>query len=310
MNRLPSTRRLVCIAIGLSSLVMPEPAGATPKRSPASGASPAAAKAGPSKDECIDAYTRAQDTRRDGKLLASREALLLCVNESCPKLVRTDCVKRLEELTPALPSVVFEAKDGSGRDLEEVTVTMDGQPLAERLDGHPIEVDPGPHTFVFQTKDLPEVRLSLIIHESERSRREPIVIGSPPPPAPAPLPASPPPVEPAPPPRLSSQKIAALAVAGVGVAALGVGSVFGLIANGKKSDAKAACPDRCTDQSGVDKWNSARSAGNVSTVAFIVGAAALGTGAVLWFTAKPESASAPGLALGTSFGSLQLRGTW
>lgn len=33
-----------------------------------------------------------------------------------------------------MPSLVFEAKDRAGNDLGAVRVTMDGQPLAEKLD--------------------------------------------------------------------------------------------------------------------------------------------------------------------------------
>lgn len=91
---------------------------------------------------------------------------------------------------------------------------------------------------------------------------------------------------------------------------LGVGSAFGFVAMSKKSDAKSACPDQCADQSGVSKWSDAKSAGNISTVGFIVGGVALAGGAVLWFTAKPESSSGPSAQVGLGLGSLQLKGVW
>ncbi len=109
------------------------------------------ALAAPTKDQCVDAYTRAQDQRRDSKLLDARRSFLLCASESCPRLVRSDCVKSLDELASALPGIVFEAKDGAGQDLSAVTVTMDGALLVDHLDGSAIAVDPGEHTFVFQT---------------------------------------------------------------------------------------------------------------------------------------------------------------
>jgi hypothetical protein len=273
------------------------------------------AAAAPTKDQCVDAYTRAQDLRRESKLLGARSAFLLCANESCPKLVRTDCVKSLEELTQAMPGIVFEAKNGAGQDLSAVTVTMDDQPFADHLDGSAIPVDPGAHTFVFQAPDLPPAELKLVIREGDKGRRESVTIGPPPTPATPPAPAqseAAPAVGQTPPVagRSGARRTSALVVGGVGAAGLVVGGVFGIVAMSKKSDAQKACPDKCADQSDADKWSSAKSAGTVSTIAFIVGGVGLATGLVLWFTAKPEAAETSGVALGVGPASVQLRGAW
>ncbi len=51
-------------------------------------------------------------------------------------------------------------------------------------------------------------------------------------------------------------------------------------------------------------------AGNVSTVAFIVGGAGLAAGAVLWFTAPSGDVGSGQTALGGGPGSIRLRTTW
>lgn len=88
----------------------------------------------------------------------------------------------------------------------------------------------------------------------------------------------------------SSRRIAALAVGGLGVVGLGIGGFFGLSAESTLSDSEAECSARdiCTAR-GVRLRNSASDKAVVATVATAVGAGALVTAAVLWFTApKPE----------------------
>ncbi len=84
----------------------------------------------------------------------------------------------------------------------------------------------------------------------------------------------------------SGQRIAALAVGGLGIVGLGVGGFFGLSAQSSLSDSEGKCSDKnvCTQQ-GFDLRDSAKSKALVSTIATGVGAAALITATVLWFTA-------------------------
>ena len=93
----------------------------------------------------------------------------------------------------------------------------------------------------------------------------------------------------------TSQRIAAIAVGGVGLVGLGVGGFFGLSAQSTYSDSKALCNDAnvCTPH-GTELRDSASNKALVSTITCGVGIAALGTAAVLWFTAakKPESPQA------------------
>jgi len=88
----------------------------------------------------------------------------------------------------------------------------------------------------------------------------------------------------------STQRTLALVAGGIGIAGIAVGAVSGIIAVSKRSSAQSECPSevyafRCPTESGTAAWNSATTAGNVSTVSFIAGGVFLAGAAVLWFTA-------------------------
>jgi hypothetical protein len=271
-----------------------------------------AASADATKRQCVDENTRAQSLRRDGKLEAARAQLQLCGQSACPALVRADCARRLDDLEGAQPTIIFDVRDGSGHDLVDVHVTVDGQPLAHRLDGKALRVDPGAHAFVFTAANLPPVSQTFVIRESEKERREPIVIG----PAPAPSPALPvaasntPDSRPAnaSPPGLGGRRILGLLMGGAGVTGLGVGTVFGLLASAEWNSAKSACGGNTTHCSNVAAASADRSTtqtdGTVSTTAFVAGGVLLLAGTVVFLTSGHHVVRepAPGVAILPDFG--------
>jgi hypothetical protein len=84
---------------------------------------------------CLSTYVEAQSTRQEGKLGASQRALEKCGAQVCPGVIRNDCVRWLREVTDAMPTVVLSATGSDGRDVADVRVSIDGQPLASHLDG-------------------------------------------------------------------------------------------------------------------------------------------------------------------------------
>ncbi|MDB4993424.1 MAG: hypothetical protein JWM74_856, partial [Myxococcaceae bacterium] len=103
-------------------------------------------------------------------------------------------------------------------------------------------------------------------------------------------------------------------VGGAGIAVLGVGTVFGIMALGQKSDADAACggsgtvcPDPAKTSDATAKLDDARTSALISTIGIGVGVVAVGVGAYLIFTggAKPASitAQAKGLQLVPAVGA-------
>jgi hypothetical protein len=102
-----------------------------------------------------------------------------------------------------------------------------------------------------------------------------------------------------------------LALGGIGVAAAGVGVVFGGIAISRHNDAEQACPNNpCSNESGVGLWNGARSAGNISTGAFVLAAAARAGGIARWLLERPVTKGAPGTEVGLGPRGVELSIRW
>ena len=119
---------------------------------------------------CLAASEKGQRARSAGKLREARDQFLVCGNEGCPAMVRRDCAQWQGEVISILPSVVFGAKDKGGRDLFDVTVSMDGETLVRKLDGKSVPVDPGPHTFKFEIPGSPPVVERALVKEGEKTR--------------------------------------------------------------------------------------------------------------------------------------------
>ncbi len=136
------------------------------------------AHADPSTSECIDANTKGQDARREHHFSTARKLLGQCSAASCPEIVRDDCIKRLDELVRAQPTIVFWVTDASGRDLVAVKVSVDGAVLTERVDGTALEVDPGAREFTFEVAGLPPIKQTLVVREGEKGRTEKVVLGA------------------------------------------------------------------------------------------------------------------------------------
>jgi hypothetical protein len=91
----------------------------------------------------------------------------------------------------------------------------------------------------------------------------------------------------------SPQRTIAIAVGAVGVAGIAAGAFFGLKASSTWKTAKEGCtnyPNGCSPDA-AESSQDAGSQATIATVGFVIGAAALAGGAVLWFTAPhaPES---------------------
>jgi hypothetical protein len=275
--------------------------------------------ADPTTADCLAASDASLKSGNEHKLRTERTQLLVCASTSCPSDIRKECTHRVDEVNTQVPTIIFEVKDGAGADLSAVKVTMDGEVLTERLEGTGLSIDPGEHAFTFETPGQPRVTKRFLIRAAQKDRRELVAVGptavqTPPPP---PLGEKEPPPPPPPPANtpdtntshgMGTQRVVALVAGGVGIVGLGLGGTFGAIAMSQKSDAQNVCPgiQQCATQDGVNKWSTANTSGNISTIGFIVGGVAIAGAAVLWFTAPSSSSTQVGFGLGT----LQVKGTW
>jgi hypothetical protein len=275
------------------------------------------ARAGdPTTLDCLTANETAVTLRNRSALRATRAQLLVCSAASCPADIRNECIRRMGEVNVAMPTIVFDARDAAGRTLIDVTVKMDGELLAQRLEGIALSIDPGPHTFTFEVPGHPALEQPLRILEGDKDRRERVTfesIGK------VKVAAAPPPRTEAPGlvatergggERLGTPRLASLVLGGVGVAALGVGIGYGLIAISRRDAAATICPAQCANPDGVDRWNRARSAGDIATVASLVGIASLAGGVTLWMIAKPHAAPAPRVQVSLAPGFIRVDGRW
>jgi hypothetical protein len=122
------------------------------------------------KKSCVSSFERAQQLRASTKLRDAREALIECSKETCPNLIRRDCVQWMGEVLASLPSVVFGAEDAEGKDVAAVRVSVDGVVVQERLEGKAIPIDPGLHVVRFELGDGTVLEERVLVREGEKNR--------------------------------------------------------------------------------------------------------------------------------------------
>lgn len=191
--------------------------------------------------------------------------------------IQEEADKRAAALEPRLPKLAIVLATGTPKD---VTVVRDGAVLGPASLGVSLPVDPGMHTIVVKATGRADETKNIRLEEGE-SRRIEVSAGSIKADAVVVAPSSAEARPTKPPAESSGGRISPLVWIGfgVGVPALAVGSVTGLLAAGSADDAKRDCPSGvCTSPSAVDAAESGKMMGTVSTVAFIVGAAGVGLG--------------------------------
>jgi hypothetical protein len=218
---------------------------------------------------CVAAYEGSQLLRRDGKLVEARAQLLVCAQPSCPGVTSGECTRWLHEVNDAIPSVVLWAKDGGGHDLPDVKVLVDGRPLADRIDGKGVFLDPGEHVLRFESAIGAPIEQRVVAHQGEKNRLIGVVFHrrgenrqAAAQPAPRPVPAG------------------VYALGGVALAALVVGTVLDVTARIDWQHLHDRCAPAC-DASEVD---SARQRMLVGDVALGAGVVSLGLAAYFFFT--------------------------
>jgi hypothetical protein len=135
------------------------------------GSTEARAEVGPSAEVkvCLDASEQGQKLRDGGAYLRARERFIACAAEQCPGEVRKTCVAWLEDLDKLVPTVVFAASV-KGHDVTDVRVSVDGNVVAERLDGKPVALDPGERRFRFERPGEPPVDETVVVRAGEKER--------------------------------------------------------------------------------------------------------------------------------------------
>lgn len=260
-----------------------------------------AASADPSVDAaqaCIKPSERGQSQRDEGKYREARQSFIQCARDVCPTVVVRMCLGWLHEIEQTEPTLVLGARDEQGHDVADVTVTFDGEPLASRLDGRPIEVDAGEHVLRFEREHSLPVEEKLILRAGEKARVVKVTFQSDTPsePTPAPREVETPVPEPAPVAWPRHVTAGAMLLGAVGAA--GAGVYFVVAANRDQQNAAqlrsalgstAACSVSMTPdcQNLSNTVHAQHTDSNVATALF-VGAGVLAVGSVVTWLAWPR----------------------
>jgi hypothetical protein len=174
------------------------------------------AQAAPSttSDQCADSAEHGQAERKLGHLLVARGEFRLCAVAKCPRVVRDDCTRWVDELDAAIPTVLFGATNDRGEDLPSLKVSVDGHSLSSLTTA--FEIDPGSHVARFDDGTHPTQDRTFIIREGEKRKTVDVRFAEP---KPVPQPTEP-----------SSERSSTLTwvSGGLGIAALGGFAVLGL----------------------------------------------------------------------------------
>ena len=266
------------------------------------------------KSACVDAASRGQTLRDAHKLVEARDQFRVCAQRQCPSVVQQDCAGWLDAAERGIATVVVTAKTSAGADLVDVTVRVDGQPLLTKLNGDSVPMNPGQHTFHFELADGTQLDQPVVIKEGQKDQSVAVVLKR------AGEPSTPPPPTGGPSTAGSTGgggqaggvpwKTVGWVVGAVGVAGLGMGTAFGVIAIGDKNSANCASDNLC--ESGP--LHSARDAALIADIGIIAGGVlAAGGLALVLFSPSPgrEAASVRVQPMvGANVQGLSMGGSW
>jgi hypothetical protein len=146
------------LTLGLASLFLAKPSQAE---------SPDARQV---KIACAKSFEQTQRLRNDSHYLSAAEEAMKCARQSCGEALFDECTKIYSELQTATPSVVLSARAPNGDELTKVSVSVDGKPALDELDGKPMRLDPGNHTFSFSSAEHGSIEHEYLIRAGEQFR--------------------------------------------------------------------------------------------------------------------------------------------
>jgi hypothetical protein len=233
------------------------------------------------REACTEAYTKTQKLRLANKPHEAAASAAVCAAKSCAEWARKECATWLEELRAATPSLSVSVRDERGNVVRGARVLVDGTDVSQDSDGGPMDLEPGEHVIVVEQPGRANVERKVVLAEGEKNRRIEIVLVT----DVSPGPAVGAPVVPVIPPADEYRRPIpwpTYLLAGVGLAALGVG-VFTGIRGVSARDDLYGCRPTCPQ----DRVDSVSSKFVVTDVAVGVSLLAL-AGAAIFYFSRPE----------------------
>jgi len=209
--------------------------------------------------------------------------------------------ERAEKLQARLPRLVINVPEGSKT--SGLEIRRNGMLVGAAQWGTPVAVDPGEIELTASAPGKQALRQTLRVEEGKTASYSLPALAqgdgaSAAPPGPtAPVATAPagaaPPAPPAPAPAKSGNGPWIITLAGVGVVGLGLGGAYALMAKNKHDESKHDCDDddvNACGPTGMDLRNTARAKGDIATVSFLVGGAALAGAGIVWLVSGTSSA--------------------
>ncbi|MDI1484321.1 hypothetical protein [Polyangium sp. y55x31] len=201
----------------------------------------------------------------------------------------TDRLKIAEEFADKLAPKLSRLRIEADKPAAGLVIKRNGEPLGATLLGDPIPVDPGEHTIEATAPGFLPWSTKIVVGKDadQKTVSVPALVADP----------NAKPVEKVDaPPAASGAKglrTAAFVAGGLGIAALGVGVVFGGLASSDVGKADPLCPEKKCNAEGFALIEGAQTKAVVSTIGFAMGGAALASGVVLFFVSR-AAAKEPG----------------
>ncbi|HET9932025.1 MAG TPA: hypothetical protein VFQ35_15085 [Polyangiaceae bacterium] len=206
---------------------------------------------------CVEAHAQGQVDRGSGQLLAARRQFLSCSQETCPLVVRKECVAFAEQIAAETPSIVLVATDSRGHEVPLASAAIDASWSLNHDFGMALELDPGSHEIVLRALDGRAAQKTFLLRAGEHLRR--VVVEFP-----EPVPASPQEERPA----AARGGVLPYVLGGVGLLALG--SFVGFALDGKSQEHRLdECKPNCTRE-GVDRMRRSYLIADVSLAVALV----------------------------------------
>jgi hypothetical protein len=124
----------------------------------------------PTKAECVETHRLAQEARRSGTLSQARKSSVRCARNPCPIALQMDCMRWIVDVDKRMPTILVVARDSNGKDVSEGRIVVDGTTVATRIDGRPLELDPGEHRIEVTGEGLAPLTQVIVAREEEKER--------------------------------------------------------------------------------------------------------------------------------------------
>jgi hypothetical protein len=273
--------RSIALALGTGLVLLSTAAAAAP---------PAGASATPDRKACFAAADDGQKLRDENKLTAAREKFITCASKSCPGAVAKECSQWLQDAERDMPSVTFRARDERGKEILDVRIFIDDQPVAESIDARALPVDPGEHRLKFSRSDGKSVEDKFVLRPAEKNRLIELSFEGPKQAEPTtPKDGAAPAITTPPEEPTRGFQIPILGWVGAGVAVVGVGMMayFAINANDDEDRLRSTCAPNCPE-SERDSVDSKVLLANVG-----MGVAVVGVGVAVVSTVLANSGGKP-----------------